>query len=57
LKKGFKPYSLDLDFESGEISFYNKKVEIRLSDLEHFVYNTKVLKQTCQKRKPADLFI
>jgi len=44
MKKEFKPYSLDLNFESGELSFYNKKVEIRLSDLEPFFYDTEAVK-------------
>jgi len=43
--KNLEPFSLDLDFESGKLSFYNKKAEIRLSDLAPYVYNTRVVEE------------
>ena len=51
MKREFKPYSLNLDFESGGLSFYNKKVEIRLSDLEPLIHNTKVVKAKLAKNE------
>jgi len=51
MKKEFKPYSLNLNFKSGKLSFYNKKVEIRLSDLKPFFYNTEAVKDKLTKNE------
>jgi len=51
MKKEFIPYSLNLNFKSGKLSFYNKKVEIRLSDLKPFFYNTEAVKDKLTKNE------
>ena len=49
MRKELKPYSLCLNFESGELSFYNKKVEIKLSDLKNFFSNREAVESKLTK--------
>jgi len=49
--KNLDPFSLDLDFESGKLSSYDKKAEIRLSDLAPYVYNTKVVEERLARKE------
>ena len=49
--KNLDPFSLDLDFESGKLSSYDKKAEIRLSDLAPYVYNTKIVEERLARKE------
>lgn len=51
MKREFKPYGVNLNLEGGKISFYNKKVEIRLSDLEPFFHDTEAVKDKLAKNE------
>ena len=56
MEKKFEPYSLNLDFESGELSFYNRKAEVRLSDLAPYVYNTKVVAERLARKEDPPIY-
>lgn len=56
MRKKLKPYGLYLNFESGELSFYNKKVEIKLSDLKEFFSNREAVESKLIKGENPSIY-
>ena len=57
MRKKLKPYGLCLNFESGELSFYNKKVEIKLSDLKEFFSNREAVESKLIKGEDPLIYL